>query len=256
MTIRSNVVVAVFDDAEQARCVMDALCGAPSGEGYVVPEAVLVRRDGDSVSFVAGFGIDVLPNGTVTGGAVVGGLVGAICSRLGALAGAGVGAADARRTVAGMRASLVSEAARKVYDGETAIVALVTEEEPAFDAVLGDGPSTVARYDAQAVADEVRLTDEERMDIAHREMAREVADLKAHSKEELRARFLELRKAVDGCLARLGDDGANADAADMAGDAGKGDPADGPVDDDAEAAEAPSDDCPAEESATNSADTE
>ena len=43
----------------------------------------------------------------------------------------------------------------KLYEGEIAIAALVSEEEPAFDAGFANYKATIARYDAADIADDV-----------------------------------------------------------------------------------------------------
>nr|AHF24231.1 hypothetical protein [uncultured bacterium Contig224] len=53
--------------------------------------------------------------------------------------------------------SVVEVLAGKLYEGETAVVALVAEDEPAFDKALEKFDATIMRHDAATIAQEAQL---------------------------------------------------------------------------------------------------
>ena len=126
-------------------------------------EASLFKREGDAITVV-----DVLDAAAVTSddtaaGLVIGSLVGVLDGPLGVLLGASTGglignafdSADAADSF-----SMLEVTAAKLYDGEVAIVALVQEDEPAFDAAFSGYETTIVRQFAVDVLDEVDLARE------------------------------------------------------------------------------------------------
>ena len=155
--MKNNVVIVVFDVESEAYQGFNDLLKLPSGAGYTVPEAVLLKNKNNNIEVVDGFG---LPQGgeDASTGIVIGSLVGVLGGPIGVLLGAAVGAvagdaSDANRAVDS--ASIVAVVASKLYEGETAIAAFVNEEEPAFDAVFANYKTTIVRYDAADIAAEV-----------------------------------------------------------------------------------------------------
>ena len=88
-----------------------------------------------------------------------------------------------------------------LYAGEVAIIALVREEEPAFDAALKQFDATIMRYDSAVIASEVdrayQLQDEA-MRQAH-------AKLRADRKADLKSRHEERKAKIKAHLDELGD---------------------------------------------------
>lgn len=202
--IKQNVVVALFDSEKMGRNAIRAVFDAPAGEGYEVPEAALVAKGEDGITLIEGYEIEVEPDGVVTNGTIVGAVMGILGGPLGMLVGAGAGAFLARKFISESRASLVTEVARKLYDGEFALIALVSEDEPAFDAVLdGQGATAILRYDATDIADEVRLASEAQLDIARRSIGAVVAQSSHDIAEALQAQLASLRETVDAAIANI-----------------------------------------------------
>jgi len=131
---------------------------------------------------------------------IVGSFVGILGGPLGVLLGASTGALvgnayDSADAIDSM--SMLEVTAAKLYDGETAIVALVQEEEPAFDAAFEGYATTIVRHFAVDVMDEVELAREAEVDIANQLRAQLRAELKAEKREErkskIQARFDEIK---------------------------------------------------------------
>ncbi len=160
--MNNNVVIAVFEVESEAHQAFNQLKRECAGKDYTVAEAALIKNESNTVDLIDGFGVTPGDTGT-TSGIVIGSLVGILGGPVGVILGATVGAwagsvSDSNRALDS--ASLVAVVASKIYEGEIAIAALVSEEEPAFDAVFADYKAIIARYDAADIADDVdRLYD-------------------------------------------------------------------------------------------------
>ena len=201
--MQNNVVIAVFEDEAKATEAFDKIIAEPAGEGYAVPEVALIKNDAETgPQVLAGVGVAPAPARGTGKGIVIGGLVGL-------LAGAGVvptvlfaaigGTAGSRIATRENIASEVGNAnaviaiASKVYEGEVAIAALVSEEEPAFDAAFeGFEGVTIVRYDAADIADDVERLYELEAAVSDQVLDEMKADRKAaraERREERRARI-------------------------------------------------------------------
>ena len=181
-----NVVLSVFAVESEAYQAFAELRQAPSGDGYIVAEAALLKNEAGRVSAIDGFAIDGKTSDDTATGMVVGALVGILGGPFGVLLGAGIGALagsaiDADDAVDTL--SAIEVVANKLFEGEIAVVALVDENEPAFDAAFQKYETTIVRYDAADIADEVGRA---------REIQGAIAD---QAREELRAERKEKRAA-------------------------------------------------------------
>lgn len=153
-----NVVTTIFEVESEAFQALSELRLAPVGEGYVVAEAALLKREGDNIVLLDGFDTGAYTANDTADGMLIGSIVGILGGPLGVLLGAGTGALagsivdtdDAMEEL-----SMVTATANKLYDGEVAVIALVQEDEPAFDAAFDKFETTIIRHDAVAVMDEV-----------------------------------------------------------------------------------------------------
>lgn len=190
-----NVVLSIFGVESEAFQAFSELRGAPTGVNYVVAEAALLKNEKGRVSAVDAFAIDGKTEDDTAAGAVIGALVGVLGGPIGVILGAGIGALtgsaidtdDALDTL-----SAVEVVADKLFEGETAIVALVREEEPAFDAAFQKYQTTIIRYDAADVAADVDRANEIQADMANQARAQ----LRAEHKEERAARREERKEAI------------------------------------------------------------
>jgi len=158
-----NVVTAVFDVESEAYKAFTEIRNKPFGAGYIVAEAALLKRTGDVVTVADSFDAAGVTSDDTTTGMIVGSLVGILGGPFGVLLGASVGAlaghgfdtADAVDSV-----SMLEVTASKLYDNECAIVALVQEDEPAFDAAFEGYAATIIRHYAADVYEEVEIARE------------------------------------------------------------------------------------------------
>ena len=194
-----NVVIALFDNEEEAFHAFDGIFGVPDGENYFVVEAALIRNTGNAIEVLDGFGVGE-ERGSIQKGIVIGSLVGLLGGPIGAIIGARIGARrglikDAARDLD--NASVVAVVASKVYEGEIAIAALVSEEEPAFDFALEGYNVTIVRYDSADIADDVDRFIELQDSISDQVYEEIVADKKAARQERRENRRARIKAQLE-----------------------------------------------------------
>lgn len=198
-----NIVTVIFEVESEAYKAFSELRSVPFGENYAVAEASLLKREGDAIIVADAFdAAGVTADDTATG-LIVGSLVGILGGPLGVLLGAGAGALigntyDAVDAIDS--ASLLEVTASKLYDGEVAIVALVQEQEPAFDAAFSAYETTIVRHFAVDVMEEVDLARDAAADFENQLRQQLRAERKAERAEKLderkakvQSRFAELK---------------------------------------------------------------
>ena len=199
----NNVVITIFDVESEAFQAFTELRGKSAGEGYIVPEAALIKNAGGTIQVLDAFGYGD-PDAGMTTGIVIGSLVGVLGGPIGVILGAATGAwagavSDSGRAIDA--SSVVAVVASKIYEGEIAIAALVQEDEPAFDAVFEGYATTIVRYDAADIADDVDRLYDLGAEISNQVLQEVKADRKeerAEHREERRANILaQLEERAD-----------------------------------------------------------
>lgn len=157
--MEKNVIVAVFDVESEGYQALTQLRQAAGGDTYLVSAAALIKRQGDLCYYLDGFDTGVHTANDAMAGGLIGMLVGILGGPVGVLLGGSFGAlvgttVDAGDALAG--ASMLDQMAGKLDDGMVAVIALAGEESDAeLDALFAPFKAVVARFDAEAVADEV-----------------------------------------------------------------------------------------------------
>ncbi|MDO4797552.1 MAG: DUF1269 domain-containing protein [Coriobacteriales bacterium] len=206
-----NVVTVTFDVESEAYKAFAEIRQKPFGDGYRVVEAALLTREGDAIAVKDAIDPAAVTADDTATGMVIGTLVGILGGPVGVLLGAGVGAlvgsaydsADAIDSI-----SMLEVTAAKLFDGEVGIIALVQEDEPAFDAAFEGYETTIARHFAADVAKEVELAREAAADFDNRlrqqlraerkaDKAQKRAERKAQKAEKRAERKENLEEAKD-----------------------------------------------------------
>lgn len=200
--MNDNVVITIFDVESEAYQAFNELCGATYGADYDAYEAGLIKLENGQVTLLDGYSFAPADADTATG-MLVGGLIGVLGGPLGVLLGASIGGfagstSDTARAVDS--AAALAVVASKIYNGETAIVALVSEEEPAFDAVFAKYGTTIIRYDAADIFDDIDRLYELEGEVANQLIEQLRAERKAERKAELEEHRADRRASF---LARL-----------------------------------------------------
>ncbi|MBO7702628.1 MAG: DUF1269 domain-containing protein [Eggerthellaceae bacterium] len=198
--MKKNVVITIFDVESEAFQAFNELRTKIAGPGYSAPEASLIRNKGGNIDVLDGYSTDTTAGDGTAMGMVVGSLIGILGGPIGVILGAGVGAyagstSDADKAIDAVNA--VAVVSSKLFEGETAIVALVEEDEPAFDAVFAAYKTTAIRYDAEDVAKEAeelrRLEEQVSEDVANEIKAQR----KAEREEKAKKDFEEYEESVN-----------------------------------------------------------
>ena len=189
--MEKNVVVAVFKVESEGYQALSELRQAAGAETYLVSAAALVKKEKDSCFYLDGFDTGVqTTNDTMIGG-LIGMTIGILGGPLGMLLGGSYGALVGSTVDAGeamFGASMLDQIADKLDDGMVALVALTEEEnEEALDAKLSAYDTIIARFDAEAVAEEVDRAYEKQA-----EMARQARmELRKEKKEKVHEELKE-----------------------------------------------------------------
>ena len=197
--MNDNVVIAIFEVESEAYQAFNQLKNASAGEGYSAPEAALIQNKANAIEVLDGYGYGPVDSGA-SKGMVIGSLIGILGGPFGVLLGAATGAlagsvSDDNRAVD--TASVVAVVASKIYDGEIAIAALVQEEEPAFDAVFADYKTTIVRYDAADIADDVERLYDFSAEITNQVVQEVKADRKAERADRREEKREKIKAGLD-----------------------------------------------------------
>lgn len=198
--MKKNVVITIFDVESEAFQAFNELRTKIAGPGYSAPEASLIRNKGGNIDVLDGYSTDTTAGDGTAMGMVVGSLIGILGGPIGVILGAGVGAyagstSDADKAVDAVNA--VAVVASKLFEGETAIVALVEEDEPAFDAVFAAYKTTAIRYDAEDVAKEAEELRKLEEQVSEDVMNEIKAQRKAEREEKAKKDFEEYEESVN-----------------------------------------------------------
>ena len=211
--MKNNVVVAVFEVESEAFQAFTELRTKITGAGYTAAEAALLRNKEGRIDMVDGYTLGPVAGDDTAMGIMIGSLVGILGGPIGVILGASIGglagsASGTDRAVDSVNA--VAVVADKLYEGETAIVALVQEEEPAFDVVFSGYKTTIIRYDAADIAADVeelrKLEEQVSAEVADQMKAERKADRaerKAEHEERVSNRIDQFIEATDGSIANI-----------------------------------------------------
>ena len=167
---KNNVIVTAFKVESEGYQALSQLRQEAEGETYLVSAAALVKKEKDACFYLDGFDTGAHTANDAMIGGVIGMLIGILGGPFGVLLGGSYGAlvgatVDAGDAVFG--ASMLDQIADKLDDGMVALVALAQEEtEEALDAKLSAYDTVIARFDAEAVADEVDKAYEKQSEMA------------------------------------------------------------------------------------------
>ena len=181
--MEKNIVVAVFKVESEGYEALSKLRQSVGGSQYFVSAAALVKKEETSCLYLDGFDTGLYTSNDAVTGGLIGMMLGILAGPLGVLLGGSYGAlvgmtVDANDAVLGV--SMLDQIADKLDDGMVALVALADEESPEeLDAQLTAYDAVVARFDAEAVADEVDKAYEEQAEMARlakKELRQEKSD--------------------------------------------------------------------------------
>lgn len=170
-----NIVGALFTTESEAREAMAALSETPQINGTTIYQISLVKRKEGVLKLCDNFSSEYLKSNDAVKGGLIGGLIGVLTGPVGLLLG---GAAGALLGKAGEEdkkdesAALIEQAAKKLEEGDIALIALVDEtDESILDHAMVKFNTVIVRYDAEVISKE--LEEAEKME---EEMARQARE--------------------------------------------------------------------------------
>ena len=202
-----NIVVGLFEVESEAYQALTQLKQYPGDEKSFVSAAALVKKENSAIRMLDSFDTGANTADDTAVGGLVGALFGILGGPIGVLLGGSYGMLigsmfDTDDAV--MNASLLEQIAKKMDEGDVAIVGLVYEEDEAIlDQKLSGFNIIIARFDAAAVAEEVdeaRMLEEEMARQARKELRDEK---KAARKEKIAEKKAKLSADWEGFKAKL-----------------------------------------------------
>ncbi len=191
-----NVITVLFEVESEAFQAATELKNSHQSDGYVVSQVALVKKENGKVSPCDGFDTGAVTTDDTINGMLIGGIIGILGGPIGMLLGGSYGALIGSALDMGDAldgASLIEQVCGKLQDGDTALIALVQEEnEEALDNKLSKFKATIVRHDAAVVAVEV-----EEAAKVQKELEREAKrQMKAEKKEERSKKIEEKRSEL------------------------------------------------------------
>ena len=202
-----NIVVGLFEVESEAYQALTQLKQYPGDEKSFVSAAALVKKENSAIRMLDSFDTGANTADDTAVGGLVGALFGILGGPIGVLLGGSYGMLigsmfDTDDAV--MNASLLEQIAKKMDEGDVAIVGLVYEEDEAIlDQKLSGFNIIIARFDAAAVAEEVdeaRMLEEEMARQARKELRDEK---KAARKEKIAEKKAKLSADWEGFKAKF-----------------------------------------------------
>lgn len=191
-----NIIVSIFEVESEAYQALTQLKQYPGDERSYLSAAALVKKENGVMRTLDGFDTGMNTADDMAVGGLVGALFGILGGPIGILLGGSYGmligsAFDTDDAL--MNASMLEQIARKMVDGEVAIIGLAfEEEEEILDQKLSRFNTTIARFDAAAVALEVedaRALEAEMARQARQELREEKKAERKEKREEKKAKL-------------------------------------------------------------------
>lgn len=189
--MEKNVIVTLFKVESEAYQALTELRQAPEAATYLVSAAALVKKENGACKMLDAFDTGAHTANDTAKGSLIGMAVGILGGPIGMLLGASSGALIGMAVDAGdagFGASMLEKVADKLDDGMLAIIALAEEDDTfALDQKLSAFDTVIARFDAEAVADEVQRAaevEEEMARLARMELRKEQRDKEAEAHAE------------------------------------------------------------------------
>lgn len=189
-----SIIVVNFDMESKAYQALTELRHASVTPGYVVSQACIVRKEAGHILLQDEFDTGAETTDDTRRGGIIGSLVGILGGPLGILLGSGVGtlignaidAADISKN-----ASLIEKVCDAISEGETTLIALASEQEPAaLNVAFAKFSAQLTRFDAAEVAEEVEKAEE-----LQRQMEKEARQKLREQKKENYKQKVEERRA-------------------------------------------------------------
>ncbi len=202
-----NVIVSLFEMPNEAYQAFAEFKEFKQSEETLIAQAALVKKEQGAITIVDVFDpIDMSENSMLTGG-IIGGLIGTIGGPLGMLIGGSFGAlvgSGAESPESLREAMIIETVAKKLLDGDVAVLALVQEtDERILNRLFEQYHVQLLRWDAAVVKQELENAIEVQVALAiqaEEKLAAKRAEEEDHKLEEfktgIKQKFDELAEKI------------------------------------------------------------
>lgn len=204
--MNQSVFVSVFDVESEAYQAFSELKQNPGDEKSFLSQVALTKKEGDEIKVIDSFDTGAATMNDMAIGGLLGACMGILGGPLGVLLFGSYGAlvGSAFDTVDALdQASMIEQIAGKMQDDLVIVGVVAEEDESILDEKLAKFKTTVMRYDAAVVAQEVedaRETEAEMARQARAAMRKEKSDefkSKVETRrEKMKEQFAEFKKSL------------------------------------------------------------
>ncbi len=191
-----NILAVIFKEESQGYQAMTQLRQLPGSEKAAILQMVLVKHQNGRLVALDEYDSGINTTDDMILGGLVGSVIGVLGGPMGVLLMGSYGMLagslfDDEDALDGQ--VMIDTVAKKMVEGEVALIALVNEEDESYlDSQLSSFDAEVARFDAAVVADEVEQAQE-----MEKEMARQArAQMKKTKKEERKEKIDQKREKI------------------------------------------------------------
>lgn len=180
-----NIIMATFPVESEAYQAFSELKRDMSGSSYFVSQAVLVKKEGNSLRTCEQFDTGVNTEDDTVGGSLIGSFIGILGGPIGVLLGAGVGGLIGAAVDSGdieQNGSAIEKVSANLTDGTVAILAFAQEDsEIAMDSKFSKFNASISRFDAAEIASEIEDAQK-----AQKELEKQIRDTLRKEKNDAR----------------------------------------------------------------------
>jgi len=187
-----NLVVSIFKTESEAYQVFAELKTFKQTEKTKVAQIAVIKNEDGHITDKDRFDFEDSANDGALKGGLIGAFVGLLAGPLGVLFGYGIGSLYGLAggdTVEAVQEGLIDQVSQKLVSGETALVALVQEDdEQVLNAYFNKYDTQILRWNVESVVEEIEAAAKVQADLYNKARAQMKAERKEARKEKIENR--------------------------------------------------------------------
>ena len=184
-----NLVVSIFKTESEAYQAFAELKTFKQTEKTKVAQIAVIKNEGGHITDKDRFDFEDSANDGALKGGLIGAFVGLLAGSLGVLFGYGIGSLYGLAggdTVEAVQEGLIDQVSQKLVSGETALVALVQEDdEQVLNAYFNKYDTQILRWNVESVVEEIEAAAKVQADLYNKARAQMKAERKEARKEKI-----------------------------------------------------------------------
>lgn len=184
-----NLVVSIFKTESEAYQAFAELKTFKQTEKTKVAQIAVIKNEGGHITDKDRFDFEDSANDGALKGGLIGAFVGLLAGPLGVLFGYGIGSLYGLAggdTVEAVQEGLIDQVSQKLVSGETALVALVQEDdEQVLNAYFNKYDTQILRWNVESVVEEIEAAAKVQADLYNKARAQMKAERKEARKEKI-----------------------------------------------------------------------